>query len=574
MDVKRAAVYARYSSEEQAGGESIEYQLERCREYIAQQGWSIAQTNVFVDRAKSGTTTYRREEFNRMVALAKAKDRPFDVVVAWSTSRFGRNMDECAVNKAFLRKHGVEVHFVSQPLPEGHVGKLIEKIFEWTDELQSIQIGEYAFQGQKQVTQKGFHGGGKAPYGYKRVRVEDPEEKTDKDGKVVEYVTYELVEDQTAVVRRVFRMYAEGASYKKVAHTFNEEGISSPRGSTWDVSGVRSILLNENYLGRRVWNQTRRNKKVQRGTKVPKPRSEWVVTEDAHPAIIYQELWDAVQERRGRMSRHIKKGKGWYNTGHAPYMLSGLLRCEVCGGNYVISGAKKLGGARYYRCAQHANRGNSVCTNGRNVRLDRLELSALKAVSGDLLRVDVIEDIIDVYRNLAEEVRQDVDRAELDKALKQVEKEITNLTASLKAVGPLDELVKEMKACQARKADLEVKRQERLALVPMDVTDINMKEVREGLKDLHQTLQYATPEERKSLMRENVSEIRIPQRGKPLLVSNPEGLLTSVSSLFHLVTPRGVHKKVPKVKARPESICRLDLARIDLRKKVMDKQPI
>jgi DNA invertase Pin-like site-specific DNA recombinase len=140
---KRAAVYARYSSEEQTGGESIEYQLEQCVDHITKQGWSLGE--VFVDRAKSGTTTYRREEFKRMVALAKAKDRPFDVVVAWSTSRFGRNMDECAVNKAFLRKNDIEVQFVSQPLPEGHVGKLIEKIFEWTDELQSIQIGEYAF---------------------------------------------------------------------------------------------------------------------------------------------------------------------------------------------------------------------------------------------------------------------------------------------------------------------------------------------------------------------------------------------------------------------------------------------
>ena len=50
MDVKRAAVYPRYSSEEQTGGESIEYQLERCREYIAKQGWSVAEINVFVDR--------------------------------------------------------------------------------------------------------------------------------------------------------------------------------------------------------------------------------------------------------------------------------------------------------------------------------------------------------------------------------------------------------------------------------------------------------------------------------------------------------------------------------------------
>ena len=307
---KRAAVYARYSSDEQTGGESIEYQLERCREYITKQGWSLGEANVFVDRAKSGTTTYRREEFNRMVGLAKTKDRPFEVVVAWSTSRFGRNQDEAIFNKIGLRRQGVDVRFVSQPVPDGHIGTLIERIYEWKDEFDSIQIGEYAFQGQKQVTQKGFHGGGKAPYGYSRARVPDPDGKHDKNGKVVEYVTYEVVEGQAGVVRRVFQMRASGKSYREVAHTLNEEGLVSPGGTTRDVSSVRTILLNETYLGRRVWNQTRRNKRVQRGTKVPKPREEWIVTENAHEAIIGKELWDAVQEQRGRIRMSVEKGKG------------------------------------------------------------------------------------------------------------------------------------------------------------------------------------------------------------------------------------------------------------------------
>ena len=78
MNVTRAAIYARYSSDEQTGGESIDYQLERCREYITGQGWSLPAESVFVDQARSGTTTYRRDEFNRMIALSKQKDRPRD----------------------------------------------------------------------------------------------------------------------------------------------------------------------------------------------------------------------------------------------------------------------------------------------------------------------------------------------------------------------------------------------------------------------------------------------------------------------------------------------------------------
>ena len=77
----RAAIYARYSSDEQTGGESIDYQLERCREHIANQGWSLDEANIFIDEARSGTSTFRREEFNRMVALTKQDKPSFNVVV-------------------------------------------------------------------------------------------------------------------------------------------------------------------------------------------------------------------------------------------------------------------------------------------------------------------------------------------------------------------------------------------------------------------------------------------------------------------------------------------------------------
>ena len=548
MRLIRAAIYARYSSDEQTGGESINYQLEQCREYIANQGWALDEASIFIDEARSGTTTFRREEFNRMVGMVKDRDRPFDVVVAWSTSRFGRDQDEAIFNKIGLRRHGVEVKFVSQPVPDGHIGTLIERIYEWKDEFDSIQIGEYAFQGQKQVTQKGFHGGGKSPFGYRRVRVLDPEGKTDKDGKVVEYTTYEVVPDEAEIVKRIFTEYASGLGYKKITHSLNSERITSPRGGSWDISGIRTIILNENYLGHRVWNQTRRNKKVQRGTKIPKRREEWVITENAHPAIIDTDLWKAVQERRGQISFHISKCNTNHKGVRSKYLLTGLLKCAECGANFTVTTTKKNGVPRkFYRCSHHSNRGKAVCSNGRTVPKDRLEGAVLDLLSEKLLTVDSIEAILEEFRVQAKEagLAESGRTQGVDRQIRQLDKEMKNLTAAIKAGGPIRDFVAEYKACGARKAELEAERKDLKHSGMAQVGKMGRRKIETAIQDLKKTLSYATPEEQKILLGEHVREIRIPKTGAALLEANPEGLLDSLGC-FKMVTPRGVEPPSPE----------------------------
>ncbi len=219
-------------------------------------------------------------------------------------------------------------------------------------------------------------------------------------------------------------------------------------------------------------------------------------------------------------------------------MLSGLLKCEECGGNFTITGAKKRGGARYYRCGRHANRGKTVCTNNRLIRKDRIEATAIKAVSEELLTVEVIESIVEEYRLAASESRSSIDTQDLDRAIQQVGREIANLTASLKAVGPAQELVVEMKACQKRKAALRAERREKEATASAELADIDLEGAKAAIENLTEVLEEATPEEKKALMRENVTEIRIPKNKEPLLVSNPEGLLSSLGCFFRGVTPK------------------------------------
>jgi hypothetical protein len=65
----RAAIYARYSSHEQDGGESIDFQRRKCEEYIGCNGWSLSEENVFVDKGESASPQVELETMARKLVL-------------------------------------------------------------------------------------------------------------------------------------------------------------------------------------------------------------------------------------------------------------------------------------------------------------------------------------------------------------------------------------------------------------------------------------------------------------------------------------------------------------------------
>lgn len=107
-------------------------------------------------------------------------------------------------------------------------------------------------------------------------------------------VNYELGPDEKLkIIKQIFSMAAEGMGGKKIARTLNVQGI--PAGRKWHPSTVLAILCNEAYLGHRVW-----NKKQETGGR-NRPQSEWVVTENYHPAIISKDLWDIAHSQADKV---------------------------------------------------------------------------------------------------------------------------------------------------------------------------------------------------------------------------------------------------------------------------------
>jgi site-specific DNA recombinase len=129
------------------------------------------------------------------------------------------------------------------------------------------------------------------------------------------------------------------------------------------------MLRNERYLGRVVWNKrewfkdpvTRKRRYRER------PEKEWVAFDDPKLAIIDQATWDAVQARhRVQAVQPARKGR---DGRYYEHMLSGLLRCGVCGSPMSITGRKAENGLSWasYGCSANHSRGASVCPNAKTV---------------------------------------------------------------------------------------------------------------------------------------------------------------------------------------------------------------
>ena len=134
------AAYIRVSDERQ-DEYSPDSQLKKIREYAEKEGCVIPDEYVFYDDGISGKSVRKRESFNQMIAIAKEKNHPFDRIYVWKFSRFARNQEESMVYKNLLQKKGVTVKSVSEPIPEGHFGTLIERIIEWMDEFYLVNLG-------------------------------------------------------------------------------------------------------------------------------------------------------------------------------------------------------------------------------------------------------------------------------------------------------------------------------------------------------------------------------------------------------------------------------------------------
>lgn len=346
------AAYIRVSDERQ-DEYSPDSQLKKIREYAAREGYQIPDEYVFYDDGISGKSTKKRDDFNRMIAIAKEKTHPFDVIYVWKFSRFARNQEESMVYKNLLRKKGVTVISVSEPIPEGHYGTLIERVIEWMDEFYLVNLGTEVMRG---MTEKASRGEPVVapPYGYKmgdNVYVPDEEGGT------------------ADIVREIFERYASGEKQRAIAVSLGEKGVRTRQGNKPDNRWVEYILRNPAYIGKLRWSTGG----IRAVSRKDYDNENIMVVDAHHEPIISIELWEKVQKMLDAQKKKYPK----YARREQPieYMLKGLVRCSSCGGTLIMSSATS--GKAKTRTLQCHNYSRGQCSVSHSVTIPKLEAALL-----------------------------------------------------------------------------------------------------------------------------------------------------------------------------------------------------
>ena len=291
---KRVAAYARVSTESEEQQSSYEAQVSHYTQFIQnRQDWTFV--DVYSDEGISGTSTRKRDGFNRMIR--DALDGKIDLIITKSVSRFARNTVDTLSTVRKLKERGVEVYFEKENIyTMDSKGELLITIMSSLAQEESRSISENVTWGQR----KRF-ADGKVSMPYKQFLGYEKGE----DGKPC------IVPEQAEIVKLIYRLFVEGMMPSAIARYLTGQGIPTPAGKTkWTCTTVESILTNEKYKGDAI---LQKSFCVDFLTKKMKPNEGEVpkyYVENSHPAIIEPAAFDEVQAELARRRQAKYNGKG------------------------------------------------------------------------------------------------------------------------------------------------------------------------------------------------------------------------------------------------------------------------
>lgn len=359
----RVTFYARVSTEKVEQQGSLENQIQYYTEFIQKNpNWTYVPG--YIDEGISGTSTYKRDSFLRMIE--DAKRGMFDFIITKEISRFSRNTLDSIQYTQELLDNNVGVLFQNDninTLDSDSEFRLIVMAGVAQDEVR--KLSERLKFGFRQSIKNGHVLGNNRLWGYDK-----------KDCKLT------IIPEQAEAVKLIFQLYATGNyGLRKLSQELTRRGYTSLLGNKFNSVTIGHILQNPKYKGWYCGNKTQsldyRKKKT-----AFLDESEWVTYPDPNiPAIVSEELWNQANEIFKKRSARTKA----YGVGYqSKYSYSGKIICGKHGTAFHRQSFKTMEGhTEYWQCKVYREHGKAGC-----------DLPALRTKELDAILADQFQKLI------------------------------------------------------------------------------------------------------------------------------------------------------------------------------------
>ena len=486
----KAVIYARVSSESQDVDLSISAQLKALRDYASKHGYQIVRE--YIDEAESGRTS-DRPAFREMIALAKAKHHPFEIILVWKLNRFARNRSDSIIYKKLLRDRGIKLISINEPLEDSPSGHLLEGVIETIDEFYSENLGEDIKRGMRENAERGFFNGSRPPYGFHKVDVIDGEKTRHRLEPDLEGST------SRQIVKLIFNLVLKGMGCKEIAKFVNKEGFRTSKGQKWGRTTVQKILNNEAYCGTLVWGGRPGHPAIHSSTPPVRVESAW-------PAIIDRDTFNNIRQKMAANAPQTIHPR----IVPSFYLLSGLLFCSC--GQAMIGRSAKSHQYHYYVCNRGYKQGKESC-NARDLPKDKIEKVVIEQIRQKVLTQECLEELVKLVNeelDSAQSLLKDK-LAAIDTELDDVGDRLSKLYDALETRKlSLDDLSPRIKKQKAHQDELMKARvQVEADMVVEGVQHVELETVKAYAQDLRNLLEEADFTQSKTFLRSFVKKVII-----------------------------------------------------------------
>lgn len=447
----KIAIYSR-KSKFTGKGESIENQVELCRQYITLHYPDVKNEDISIyeDEGFSGGNT-DRPQFKKMIA--DAKEKKLSALVCYRLDRISRNIGDFA--KLIEELNLLSVAFVSireQFDTNSPIGRAMMYISSVFSQLERETTAERIRDNMQELAKTGRWLGGTTPTGYKS----EPVEKVTIDGKVRKAFQLTFLQEEIETVQLIYRKFLETNSLTKVETYLIQNNVKSKLGKNYSRFAIKNILENPVYMksdhdtylyffnseselcadqsdfdgkhGIMAYNKTLQ----QHGqTNRLREMSNWIVAIGKHQGILSGAQWVKVQEMLNQ-----NKVKSYRKPKSNTALLSGLLRCDICG-SYMrpkLTQRKNAEGELIYvylcELKEKSHSQNCTVKNAAGNIIDRAVCNEIAKLSED--GSILLERLRTCQQNLnGDSGEHNAEPEQLNRSILENEKEISNLVTAL-----------------------------------------------------------------------------------------------------------------------------------------------